>query len=350
MFKKIMSLMLAVMMIMSVAVMATSAAQVEIADNSADAVAEVAADAPADVAADAPAETGAANKLSFDPSNTGWNNYKTISCHIWEYGNDAFYAWGSKKEKCDDNGDGTWSYDLDAKGITIESGKLYAIIFYNDLGMQSHNLLFDTTVLGDTAYCKDPNLKYENPEDSNKTSVATFWKGQDETKYGPEMCITSIGNVVGTCVPYTTSSQKMLETFLAETLSNALSYSGKDEQTLIDDTAKALGLKKGNVEEAIKNAGVTVDWKADKSPLDDGTDEKAKQPENNGGGTTSSENNGGGTTSSGNTTTSSGSSTTKTGTGSTTQTGQETTVLFIMFGVMIAAAAVIVIAKKRDRA
>ena len=42
MFKKIMSVMLAIVMLMSVAMIASSAAQVEIADNSADAVADVA--------------------------------------------------------------------------------------------------------------------------------------------------------------------------------------------------------------------------------------------------------------------------------------------------------------------
>ena len=65
MFKRIMSVMLAIVMLLSVAMIATSAAQVEIADNSADAVAEVAADGAADTGADAGADTGAGNVINF---------------------------------------------------------------------------------------------------------------------------------------------------------------------------------------------------------------------------------------------------------------------------------------------
>ena len=340
MFKKIMSLMLAIVMLMSVAMIAASAAQVEIVDNSADAVADVAADGSADTGADGDvADTGSANVLNFDPSNSGWNNYKYIACHIWVYGGDSFYAWASKSERAtDSDGDGIWTYDLDAKGVVLDGSTLYACIFYTDTGAQYHNLLIDASVIGDTAYCKDPELKYENPEDSNKTSVAAFWQNQDETVYGPELGITSIGNVVGTCVPYTTSSQAMFEQFLTEKLENARTYSGKDDQTLLDDTAKALGLKQDDVEAAIKNTGASVAWDKSKSSLEAGSDPNATTTP--GGGST-----GGGANNSNNSNKNTG-STGKTGSGSTTKTGQETTILFIMLGVMLAAAGVVVLARK----
>ncbi len=355
MFKKIMSLMLAVVMLMSVAVIAASAAQVEIADNSADAIAEVAADGAADTGADAGAETGAGNVFKFDAASAGWNNFKKVFCHIWVYNGDSFYAWQAKKEACTDNGDGTWTYDLDAKGVALADGELYGIIFSNENGMQTYNLLAGTPCIGDTAYCD--GTTYENPEDSSKTAQAAFWKGQDPTVYGPEKCVTSIGNIVGTCVPSVTSPQAMFEDFLANKLTNAQTYSGKDDQTLLDDTAKALDLKQENVSEAIKVTGVTVNWSADKSTLEKGKNEEAtKTPtgEDKGGDTEnkgsddkgSNENANGGST----TTTGGSGGSTKTGSGSTTKTGQETTVLFIMLGVMIAAAGVIVISRKRDRA
>lgn len=367
MFKKIMSVMLAVVMLMSVAVMATSAAQVEIADNSAEAIAEVAADAAADTGADASAETGAAKTLTFEVNTTNWKNFTTVYCHIWVYGGDPIYAFKAKAEKCTDNGDGTWTYDLDAKGVTLEDGVLYAVLFGNENGMQTYNLLFDTSVLGDTAYCD--GTEYENPVDSTKSTAAAFWRGQDSSKYGPEMCVTSIGNVVGTCIPYTTSAQAMFVGFLQDTLGNARIYSGKDDQTLVDDTAKALGLKIGNVEEAIAAAGVDVEWDSSKSSLQEGTDDSAKQdgsgnvvktPDdakgNTGSGSSTSSGSDSSTSSGSDSSTgsssgsSSSSSSTKTGSGSTTKTGQETTVLYIMLGVMIAAAAVIVIARKKTRA
>lgn len=367
MFKKIMSVMLAALMLMSVAVMATSAAQVEIADNSAEAIAEVAADAAADTGADGTAETGAAKTFSFDASTTNWKNYKSIYCHIWVYGGESIYAFKAKAEKCTDNGDGTWTYDLDAKGVTLEDGVLYGLLFGNENGMQTYNLLVDTSCYGDTAYCTAD--EYENPVDSNKKHPAAFWKGQDASKFGPEMCITSIGNVVGTCVPYTTSAQAMFVNFLGPegNFANAKLTSGKDEQTIIDDTAKALGLQIGNVEQAIKDAGVTVEWDPSKSSLQEGTNEEAeknpdgeviktpeeeKKPGANTDKDTDTDNNkdSDSTGSSGSGSTGSGSSSSTKTSGSTTKTGQETTVLYIMLGVMIAAAAVIVITRKQTKA
>ncbi len=380
MFKKIMSVMLAVMILMSVLAISASAAQIEIADNSAEAIAEVAADAAADTGADGAADTGAGNKLSFEPDTAGWKNYKKVFCHIWAYGGDSFYAWQAKKEACTANGDGTWSYDLDGKGVTIEAGTLYACIFSNENGMQTYDLLFDSTVIGDTAYCD--GTEYENPEDSSKTCLAAFWRGQDKTKFGPVKCVTSIGNVVGTCVPSTTSSQAMFEGFLTEKLENARTYSGKDDQTLLDDTGAALDLKQDNVTDAIKATGVTVDWSADKSslpsgknpdadktPTGDTTDPIDDDPKDDGsedggssddgtsaggssdGGSSAGGSSAGGSSAGGSSAGGSGGSGGgRTGSGSTTSTGQETTVLFIMLGVMIAAGAVIVIARKKERA
>ena len=327
MFKRIMSVMLAIVMLMSVAMIATSAAQVEIADNSADAVADVAADGAADTGADGEvADTAAANTFNFDANSAGWNNFKKVFCHVWVYGGDSFYAWQAKGEACTDkDGDGIWTYDLDAKSVTLEAGTLYAVIFSNENGMQTYNLLAGTDCIGDTAFCD--GTTYENPEDSSKTAQAAFWKGQDATVYGPEMCVTSIGNVVGTCCPSTTSRQGLFEGFLTNNLENARTYSGKDDQTLIDDTAKALSLKQENVTEGIKNTGVKVDWDASKSSLETGKDDSASDTPS------------GGST---NPSTSTGPSKN----GSTTKTGQETTVLFVMLGVMLAAAMVVVLARK----
>lgn len=347
MFKRIMSVMLAIVMLMSVAMIATSAAQVEIADNSADAVAEVAADGAADTGADAGADTGAGNVFNFDAGSAGWNNFKKVFCHIWAYGGDDFYAWQAKKEACTDtDGDGVWTYDLDAKGVVLEAGVLYAVIFSNENQMQTYNLLAGAECIGDTAYCD--GTTYENPEDSSKTAQAAFWKGQDPTVYGPEKCVTSIGNVVGTCVPSTTSSQAMFEDFLVNKLTNARTYSGKDDQTLLDDTAKALNLKQDDVEAAIKNTAVDVAWDKSKSSLEAGSDPNATVTPD-GGSTGGGASSNGGSSSSTGSSSSSGSSSTSTtagGSASTSKTGPETTALFIMLGVMIAAAGVIVLARK----
>ena len=344
MFKKIMSVMLAVLVLMSVVAISASAAQVEIADNSADAV--------ADVAADGSAETGAGNVLNFDANSAGWNNFKKIFCHLWVYGGDSFYSWQSKKEACDDkDGDGVWTYDLDAKGVALDGNTLYAVIFSNENGMQTYNLLMGTNCIGDTAYCD--GTTYENPEDSSKTAQAAFWKGQDPAAYGPEKCVTSIGNVVGTCVPSTTTAYAMFTDFLTNKLANAQTYSGKDDQTLIDDTAKALDLYQEDVTKAIAETGATPAWDVKKSTLPTGTNPEAEKPGTGAGGgdgssTTGGSSNGG--SSNGGSTGSTGSTGGKTGSGSTTKTGFETTAIFVMLGVMIAAAGVVVIARRKENA
>ncbi len=237
--KKILSLLLAVIMLLS-----------------ANAVAYAAAAEP----------TGYSdNTLTFDVESAGWKNFNTIYCHIWEYGGDAFYAYGSKKEKCTDNGDGTWTYDLDGKGITLDDGVLYALIFANENGMMTYNLLFDKSVLGDTAYCE--GTIYESPSDSSKKLQAVYWRGQDKTMFGPELCITPTGNVVGSCVPYTTSTYSLFVQFLEYYLDNARAFSGKDDQALVDDIAKALGLNTEDVKTAINETDTEVYWKDANSTL-----------------------------------------------------------------------------------
>lgn len=208
------------------------------------------------------------NVLHFDADSAGWANYTRIFCHIWEYGQDPFFAWQSKAERCTDtDGDGVWTYDLDEKGITIEPGKYYGVIFCNDNSVYTYDLLFDYTCLGDTAYCKDPYLKYENPVDSNKLNVVAYWRYQEPTEFGPIKQITSIGNVVGECISPYTSAQEMFELFLEDNLYNAQCFSGKTEQCLIDDIGLALGLSKKDVQNAINNTGVRVYWSSSASPL-----------------------------------------------------------------------------------
>ena len=203
------------------------------------------------------------NTLRFDVNSAGWSNYKQIYCHIWEYGGESFYAWSSKAEKCTDyDNDGIWTYDLDAKGITLDRNKQYCVIFFADTGMQTYDLLFDYTVLGDVACCAD-DIRYEAPSDSNKTCQAAFWCNQDCDEFGPVMYITYNGNIIGTCVPESTTTFLMLVDFFNNNLYNARMYSGKTDQQLVDDLADALGLNDSLVKQAISLSGETVYWSAD---------------------------------------------------------------------------------------
>ena len=217
-----------------------------------------------------PDEPMGRNVISFDTKTAGWRNFNYVAFHIWAVDDDRFagYDWGSKKQRgADNDGDGVWTYDLDAHGLTIRPGKQYVVIFYNSNMMQTYNLLFDSTCMGDTAYCD--GTTYENPEDSHKIAQAAFWRDAKREYCGPEKRITSIGNIVGECIPHGTTAYDMFIEFLEDKLRNARDYSGKNDQQIIDDMAKALGLSKSDVSQAVDEARAYVDWKESDSTASD---------------------------------------------------------------------------------
>ena len=402
MFKKVISLVIALMIVMGMAAIAVSAAQVEISENAADTPAEVGAEGGAEVGADGGADTGAdggadtaasGQKIYFDASTTGWNNYTIIMVYCYEpESGDIQIDWAAKKKGGMTNeGNDIWSYDFSAKGITLDTSKQYAIIFNADTGSQTCDLLMDATCFGDTAYC-NKDVLIENTADSNKKSVEVRWT--NNKTLGPMKAITSLGHIVGETVPAYTSPYKMFVKFLAsmgkDGLQNALNYSnGKSAQEIIDETASALGLKKGDVKQALAEAAKPADdrtdshdwskdWDESKSSLPDGTDESAhtqgdgKKDDSSSGSGDSGSGSGSGDSGSGDSGSgsgdgsgsgsgsgagasggasggSSGGSGGPSGSGSGSATGQDTTVLFIMLGVMVAAAGVIFFVRKKTR-
>ena len=335
MFKKFLSLALIAMLIMSVCAVSFSAAQVEVSADGADtAVAEQGADSDAaSQGAESDAASTGANTIKYDNSGTNWAGPVQFYVYCPEDDTKPFGEWGSKKLNGTDEGNNIWSYDASA----LESGKQYCIIFADKTsGDQTYDLMMDTSCFGDTA--KATGNSIENPVDSNKTAKEAKWAS---SSLGPRLQITSIGNVVGETCPSYTSKYDMLVKFLKETLDNARKYSGKDDQTLIDDTAKALGIGKNDVEAAIKEAGVTTEWTASASSLSDESSSDAKDKGSSG--------SSGGSSGSSGSSGSGSSSSSKSGSASNTQTGQTETVLFIMLGVMVAAAGVIFFARKKER-
>ena len=273
MIKKIMSLVLALVIIASMGVLAFTA-------------------------------SAADQKIYFEVPST-WNNFSKIFCHIWVYNGDPLANWQSKKEVCKLEADGRYSYDISKVG-GLSAGETYCVIFSADTGVQTYDTFMGTSCLGDTVYC-DGTL-YENPMDSSKTALGAFWKNQSRSAYGPVMCVTSIGNLVGTCLAPGETAEGLFNTFLTDNLENARTYSGKQDQQIIDDMANSLGLSQKKVDELIKASGVTVDWKMEESKAPEV--DKPLNP-------------------------------------NTTATGQETTVVAIAIVMMIAAAGVIFFARKK---
>ena len=265
MFKKIISLLLAVMMIMSlVTVMATSTGAVEYENT----------------------------KLYFDVNGTGWEMGAKDKVGFYIYGDDFEpIAWGGKKTLGNSEGDGIFSFDPAAKKIELEEGVQYKVIFTKNMGEeQSADLYFDTSCFGHVAYCNGEMI--ENTVDSTKKSQVALWKDLDPEQYGPVKGITSLGNVVGTCLPQGKTDEDLFNTWLIETgpqsLKNAMKYTvqpgKKTSQQLVDDIGAALGLTKDFVKSAIEEnaAGIAealaldttltvkFDWKYDDSTLPSG--------------------------------------------------------------------------------
>lgn len=192
-----------------------------------------------------------------------WTNYSSIFCHVWEYGStEPFANWQSKKEKCTETDTpGVYSYNITTKTkITLEDDSVYCVIFSADTGMQTYDLFFGTDCFGDTAYCD--GTMYENPQDSNKTAQAAFWKHQDPLTYGPVFQITSIGNTAGVTLPPNRTASDILNDFLLFNLENARTYSGKTDQQIIDSLAQKLSLSNEEVSDIILTTGLYVDWTA----------------------------------------------------------------------------------------
>ena len=356
MFKKILSLAIVAMLLMSLIAIGASAAQVEVAEEAAAADDVASQGADADVAA-----TGEDGVIYFDAASAGWTGAGAISFYIYEIGGGNITEWGSKNKSLTSNDGDKWAFKAAEAGVT--DGKEYGVIFNNlDTTAQTADLLFNTSCFGDTAYVPNPDDKIENAVDSNKSSMLARWKS---SSLGPIKQITSLGNIVGESIPSTTTAYQMFVNFLAskgsQSLTNALNFNGKDAQTTIDETAKALDLNKDDVTKAIAEAkdtgandgsGDKTDWSdkwdASKSSLPGGSGGDSSSSGSSSSGGSSSGASSSGSSSKASSTSGSSSSSTKSGSASNTQTGQEETVLFIMLGVMVAAAGVIFFARKKS--
>lgn len=210
-----------------------------------------------------PAASAAEDTTIYFEVPDGWNNYKKVFCHVWAYGSDTPLAnWQSKKEACTLVEGNKYSYDLSKVG-GLTAGTTYCVIFSLDTGMETYTTLMSTACYGDTIYCND--TYYENPVDSNKTSRAGFWKNHSASQYGPLMQVTSIGNIVGTCLAPGATAQSMFTDFLNNNLDNARAFSKKTDQAIVDDIAAILGLSQSDVKGLIEASGISVDWKIDES-------------------------------------------------------------------------------------
>lgn len=365
MFKKLISLAIAAMMVVSAGAVAASAAEVE--------EAPVAAEESAAVSADSSDATGAASKIYFDVESSGWKNYQYISFHIWRADSTGTWTtWGTRAERGTLEDDGRWSYDVtkagnnkDGSTISASDGRYYCAIVYADTGIQTYNTIMSGACIGDEIYITGSKL--ENPEDDAKTAIEAAWRNNPDC--GPEIKIASSGNIVGSAYPEGESAETLLATYLIAYYDDEAKMS--KVQGLFDSlnvyTVDVFDAASKRLEAQVASGTVTTEDAQAKldailntlgsvtghdKPQDNGDDPAPTLPkepvkvgdvadQNNAdtdSGNTTSNNN------SGNTSTNSGS----TGSGSSSvSSGQETTIFFVLGGVLLAAAGVMFLSRRR---
>ena len=210
--------------------------------------------------------------IYFDAASARWENAGSIGFYIYDIETKhELVDWGSRKLRGTYVGNEKWAFN--AADIGVEPGKQYGLIIYNgSTYARCYDLLMDSTCFGDTVYVPDPDTRIESPVDSNNSVVQAKWRN---SKLGPILRITSLGNVVGETIPAGTTAYRMLVDFLADYngLEQARYYRSESVQFIIDDIASRLGLTKTDVSRAINEAcdhsgyNWSRDWSASDSSL-----------------------------------------------------------------------------------
>mgnify|MGYP005888099465 CR=1 FL=1 len=191
---------------------------------------------------------GEGTKIYFDVNSTGWKNYMKIYCHIWRAdGRGEWTTWQSKSEKCVNEGNGLYSYNVVRTGNSDEieqSGdhNYYCVIFSADTGMQTYNTIMNGNCLGDTCYVTGNLL--ENPADSWKKCTEAAWKNHPEC--GPAKAITSTSRVIGSALPDGVTDADLLAEYLC-----VYFYEEVDPQET-GNLAKILNVKKNDLIDSVK--------------------------------------------------------------------------------------------------
>ena len=287
MFKKFLSLLLAVMMVVSV----------------------MAVGVVTSTAATSEGFKPESTKIYFDVDGTGWTMGAKDKIAFYMAGGDFDTeanptkpaAWGAKKLIGTATTGETGIFEIDpvAKlGYQFTPGVQYKVIFAKvtgaNWGDQTCSLFFTTDCFGHVAYSDGTEM--ENDVDSTKKSKTVYWRDIDPEENGPVLAITSIGNVVGSCVEQGKTKYTLLQEFFAEEkkdfngktgYQNAHSYKCeidpsspgyKTEQKLIDDIGAGLGLSKDEVKAVLEEEDVVAklkdlacSWSYDDSVLPAGT-------------------------------------------------------------------------------
>ncbi len=203
-------------------------------------------------------------KIYFEvPDN--WKDFSSVRLYLYNMDdNEVMIPWGSKRGKMTDEGNGIWSFDLDAKGHSFDDNTNYYCVFLTNTEHQTYELLINNPCLGDTAYCPPDQEITAAQLDSNKIVLKAKWKNADSERFGIPLTISPSGKVTGEVVPKGKTKLGMFTDFLKDA-ADAL------DQKTIDDVAFALGFRMNDVNYAILASGRTdLDWNENDSTIKTG--------------------------------------------------------------------------------
>ena len=248
-----------------------------------------------------------ATKIYFDTDGTGWDMSQTKHKVAFYLAGGDFdteanptkpISWGGSKliGTATEGQSGVFEFDPVAKvGYKLTPGVQYKLIFARVEGKnwkeQTYDLFFTTDCLGHIAKCDGTMI--ENPVDSSKKAMPAYWDNAiDPTENGPVLAISSIGNVVGSCVEQGKTPSDLLKEFFTEEKEDFKGKTGyhnahgyvceisetspnyKTEQKLIDDIGAGLGLTKDDVKSVMEDEEVVAkladlgcSWSYDDSTL-----------------------------------------------------------------------------------
>ncbi|WP_405342906.1 dockerin type I repeat-containing protein [Ruminococcus sp.] len=251
-----------------------------------------------------------ATKIYFDTDGTGWDMSQTKHKVAFYFAGGDFdteanptkpISWGGSKliGTATTGESGIFEFDPAAKLGTLTPGVQYKLIFARVEGRnwkeQTYDLFFTTDCLGHIAKCD--GTMTENPVDSSKKALTAYWDDAiDPTENGPVKGITSIGNVVGSCIEGGKTDYDLFKEFFTEEKEDFKGKTGyqnahgyvceisetapnyKSEQKLIDDIGAGLGLTKDDVKSIMEDEKVVAkladlgcSWSYENSTLPAGT-------------------------------------------------------------------------------
>ncbi|MCH5301175.1 MAG: hypothetical protein J1E56_07640, partial [Ruminococcus sp.] len=130
-----------------------------------------------------------------------------VYCHVFQIGTAdpdfKDYTWQTRNERCTyDAATGRYQYPIGEKFPNLKDNADYGVIFSamntegNAAQAQTYDLTMGTDCYGDEVYVE--NKIYQNIVDSSKQAYVSYWKGSaNAEKYGPHAGITSLGVLQG---------------------------------------------------------------------------------------------------------------------------------------------------------